>query len=393
MTTAQPDLDFAAMMADPFPYFAGLRSNQRWTWSETMRMWLVSRFDDVVYVDSHPEIFSTEIPGALLTRTIGQTMIRSEGERHRRVRSAGDEPLKRRSIQRAWPEVIRELAQHYIEPLRDRDQADLAADFANDYTGACLREVLGLLDATPEDIRNWSDAYIQGFINNNDDPQVWATAERARAENTEAVRLAVERVRKQPDATVVSAMAHAHPENPLSLEEIAANIRLMIAGGFNDARDAVATLPWLLMTHPEIRQRTREDSAAFERAIDESVRWLTPVGSYPRVVIQDYSGPAADLKVGDTVLVLAASANYDERKFADPSTFDIDRPGLEDHLGFSVGAHFCLGSHLVRAMMRAAVPLILDLPGIRPAGTPQFVGWQFRGPVTVPVLFDHTEKK
>lgn len=392
MPTPQIDLDLDAMMVDPFPTFATLRESERWTWSETMKMWLVSRFDDVVFVDSHPEIFSTEIPGALLTRTLGQTMIRSEGDLHRRLRGSGDEPLKRRSIQRAWPEVIDDLARQYLEPLRGRDQADLAADFANGFTGACLREVLGLPDATSEDIHRWSDAYIGGFINNTDDPDVWKVVENARAENTEAVRLAIERVRREPDATVVSAMVHASPDEPLSLEEIAANIQLMIAGGFNDARDAIATLPWLLMTHPETRQRVREDSAAFERAIDESVRWLTPVGSYPRILIQDFSGPAADLKAGDTVLVLAMSADYDERKFADPEKFDIDRPALEDHLGFSVGAHFCLGSHLVRAMMRAAVPLILDLSGIRPAAEPRFIGWQFRGPTSVPVLFDQTEK-
>lgn len=386
--TPSLEIDLQAMMENPFPFFAELRSADRWAWSPEMGMWLVTRFDDVVFVDTHPEIVSTEIPGALLTRTLGTTMIRSQGARHRRFRAAGDEPLKRRSIQRSWSDRLGELMRAHLDPLRGRGSADLVADFASPYTGACLRQVLGLPDATPGDIQRWSDAYIAGLINNSDDPDVWAAAEIASSEARDAVAAALRHVRTEPDGTVVSAMAQAQPDNPLTLEEIAANIRLMIAGGFNDARDAVATLPWLLLAHPDARQRVAGDPAAFERAIDESVRWLSPVGSYPRVLTEDFSSPAADLRAGDKVLVIAAAANHDERKFRHPENFDIDRPGLEDHLGFSVGAHYCLGSHLVRAMLRAAVPAVLALPGIRPAAEPRFVGWQFRGPVSVPVVFD-----
>jgi len=383
--TALARLDLDAMMLDPFPAFAALRASDRWTWSEPMGVWLVSRFRDVVDVDTRPDLFSAEVPGTPLTRTLGLTMIRSEGARHRRFRSAGDGPLKRRAIQRSWPEVIADRVEQYLAPLRGRAEADLAADFASPFTGACLRDVLGLHTADPSDIARWSDAYIAGLINNSDDERVWAEAEVASGEAHDAVAAAVERVRDEPDATVVSAMAHASPDQPLSVEEIAANVRLMIAGGFNDARDAVATLPWLLLTHPEARARVAQDPEAFERSIDESVRWLSPVGSYPRVVTEDFSSPAAELRAGEKVLVIAGAANHDDRKFARPEAFDIDRPGLEDHLGFSVGTHYCLGSHLVRAMMRAAVPAVLDLPGIRPAAAPRFLGWQFRGPESVPV--------
>jgi len=382
-------LDLATMMHDPFPTFAALRAEEKWTFSPQMNMSMVSRYDDVVFVDEHPEIFSAEVPGALLTRTIGQTMIRLEGERHRRARSAGDEPLKRRAVQRNWTQVIADLVTDHLTPLRSRGKADLAADFASPFTGACLKEIIGLPDASPADIGRWSDAYIAGLINNADDPGVWSQAKIASDEARECVAAAVERVRREPDATVISAMANGS-EDGLSLDEIAANVRLMIAGGFNDARDIVATLPWLLLTHPEYRERVAHDAQAFERAIDESVRWLTPVGSYPRVLVQDYSSPSARLTAGDRVLVIAASANWDPDVFAEPEHFDIDRPNLDRHLGFSVGNHYCLGSHLVRAMARAAVPAVLQLPGLKPTARPEFVGWQFRGPVSVPVTFQVT---
>ena len=96
------------------------------------------------------------------------------------------------------------------------------------------------------------------------------------------------------------------------------------------------------MTHPDAAERARSDTAAVERAIDESL-------------------------------------------FPDPQRFDIDRPNLSDHLAFSTGVHYCLGGQLARGLARAAVPAILALPGIRPAAAPGFYGWQFRGPLSVPV--------
>jgi len=391
--TAAVSLDLDAMMTNPFPYFAAMRAADQWTWSEQMQMWLVTRFNDVVFVDANPQIFSAEVPGALLTRSIGLTMIRSEGAAHRRFRNAADTPLKRRSVQRSWPDVIAGLVAQHLVPLREHSAADLVQDFAGPFTGACLRAVLGLPDASAADIERWSNSYIGGLINNSDDPDVWAETATASAEARDCVAAVLDRVRAEPDATVVSAMANAYPDAPLSLEEITANIRLMIAGGFNDARDAVATLPWLLMTHPEIRARAAREPADFERSIDESVRWLSPVGSYPRILTEDYSSPAATLSAGDKVLVVAASANWDETTFAQPETFDIDRPNLDEHLGFSVGTHYCLGSHLVRAMVRAAVPALLELPGIHPTADPQFVGWQFRGPLSVPVAFEPSDEQ
>ena len=379
------DLDLDTMMWDPYPYFAALRAQQRWAWAEPLRMYLVSRYDNVVFVDKNPETFSVQIPGNLLSRAVGTSMIRLDGAAHHRVQSAGAAPLKRRAVHRHWGAMIADLTENVVAPLRTWDSAEIMRDVAAPLTGACLREVLGLLDATAADIERWSTAFIAGLINNTDDPAVWSGAKSASNEVRECVLAALERVRAEPDGSVVSAMGGAHPDDPLSTDEIAANIRLMISGGFNDARDAVAALAWLLMTHQDTAERALNDDAAFERAFDESLRWLTPIGSFPRIVTRDISLPGGDFNAGDRLLVIAGSANHDESRFPDPQRFDIDRPNLGDHLAFSAGSHYCLGSQLARGLARAAVPAILALPGIRPAAAPEFYGWQFRGPLSVPV--------
>ena len=375
------DLDFEAMHVDPYPSFSALRREERWTWAEPLNMYLVSRYEDVVMVDTDDTTFSVQIPDNLMNRTIGTTMLRLDGAEHQRVRTATGEPLKRRTIHRNWSGLLNDLVASVVSELSGRESADLMADFAAPLTGACLREVLGLLDASAADIERWSTTFIAGLINNTDAPLVWAAVKVASDEVRDSVTTALARVRTQPDGTVVSAMA----DTTLDVEEMVSNVELIIAGGFNDARDAIATLCWHLLSHPDARERALADAVTFERAFDESVRWLSPIGSYPRIVTHDISVRGGDFKAGDRLLVIAGSANHDETKFDHPQLFDIGRTNVEDHLGFSAGVHYCLGSQLVRAMARVAVPAVLALPGIRPAAAPEFYGWQFRGPLSVPV--------
>lgn len=385
------DLDFESMMVNPYPYFAALRGEARWTWSGALKAYLVSRYDDVVMIDKDDETFSVQIPNNLMSRTIGTSMLRLDGAEHKRVRAASGEPLKRRALHRNWSSVIDDLVAQTVAPLRSRGTADLMCDFAAPLTGACLAEVLGLTDAGASDIERWSAAIIAGLINNTDDQNVWATAKIACDEVRGSVQSALDRVRSAPDGTVVSAMANA--DGPLDFEAIVSNVELIISGGFNDARDALATLSWHLLTHPEARSRAMADPITFERAFDESVRWLSPIGSYPRVVTRDISLPSGDFAAGDRLLVIAGSANHDDTKFLDPARYDIDRANVEDHLGFSIGVHYCLGNQLVRAIARSAVPAVLALPGICAADVPQFYGWQFRGPLSVPVTLSPSTEK
>src|ERR1700722_19701192 len=264
------DLDFESMKRDPYPYFAELRREPRWTWAQPLNMYLVSRYDDVVMVDTDDQTFSVQIPNNLMNRTIGTTMLRLDGAEHQRVRVATGEPLKRRTIHRDWSGVINDLVALLIAKLRGLDSADLMTDFAAPLTGWCLCEILGLLDASAADIERWSATFIAGLINNTDDLQVWAAVKVASDEVRDSVTSALARVRNQPDGTVVSAMA----DKSLDIEEMVSNVELIITGGFNDARDAIATLCWHLLTHPDARDRALADPVTFERAIDESVRWL-----------------------------------------------------------------------------------------------------------------------
>ncbi|MGH3367290.1 MAG: cytochrome P450 [Nocardioidaceae bacterium] len=381
--TTTTTLDLDELNADPFPVYADLRRAQPWARSEQLGMRLVSRYDDVVFVDQHPEIFSSEVDGALTTRAMGLSMLRSEGEQHRRLRAAAEAPLKRRAVRSDWTPVLEQIADDHVGRLRGRESLDLVSDLASPFTGACLAALLGLPDATPEMVRDWSDAFIAGATNNLDDAEIWRHAAQAKDAVQEHVAAAIERPHAATAGTVVSAMAQAHPGAPLTLEEVASNVRLMVAGGFNDARDLIATLAWLLLGHPQIRRRASVEQDVMDRAIDECVRWLSPVGTFPRQLTTDFDNGDVVLRRGERILVLAASANWDESRFPQPERFDVDRPNLFEHVGFSLGMHYCLGTHFVREMVRIAVPRVLALPGLRVEAEPVFAGWMFRGPTAV----------
>jgi hypothetical protein len=184
-------------------------------------------------------------------------------------------------------------------------------------------------------------------------------------------------------------MVHAKLAEPLSNEEIATQVRLMLSGGFNEPWHALTTLAWQLCQQPALAGRVLCDPAAFDAAIEETMRWLSPIGALPRQLATDYTAGGVALRAGDKLLALAASANHDERKFADPDVFDLDRPNLSDHLAFSRGVHYCLGTYLTREQLRVAVPALLTgLPGLRVTAAPDMAGWMFRGPQSLPMCHD-----
>jgi cytochrome P450 len=174
----------------------------------------------------------------------------------------------------------------------------------------------------------------------------------------------------------------------LSEDEVRANIKLFISGGLNEPRDVIATTLHALLADPEQESLGREDPENLARATEESLRWLSPIGMYPRVVHEDMELGGVTLPAGSRIGVLIASANRDERHWEDPDRFDLRRATVR-HLAFSRGPHVCPGAYVARQQVaRAALPELLSLPGIRLAGAVCYRGWVFRGPARLEVTWN-----
>jgi hypothetical protein len=172
----------------------------------------------------------------------------------------------------------------------------------------------------------------------------------------------------------------------LPLASIRANIKLIISGGQNEPRDAIAGTAWALLSHPAQLQRLMRGESDWQAAFAEYARWISPIGMSPRQVARDAEALGIRFEAGERVFLMFSSACRDEAFFADPDSFDITRD-TGPAIPFGAGPHFCAGAAAARCLItEIALPLLFEaLPGLTMAGPAPFHGWAFRGPTALPV--------
>lgn len=378
---------------NPYPIYKMLRKEAPVCWIDSVNRWFVSRYEDVMFVDTNPDIFTARESGSLQTRVMGLTMLRLDGAAHARLRKACEEPLRPKAIQQRWAEMLTNVANEFIDQFIDKGQAELVSEFADPFAARTLKNVLGLIDASDEDMQKWTRNLIDGTANYGDDPAVWSRADKSGKEVNDAVAAAIERVKKVPDGTIISSMVHTDIEGGrMNFEEICANVKLIIGGGLNEPRDGIGLTVWGLLNHPEQLEMVKQNPNLFPAAVEEALRWVAPLAMYPREVAVDTTLAGVKLKKGERIAVLVGSANRDEEKFENPDKFDIKREKLKSHLAFGMGHHYCLGAWLARYQlgMTALPALFKRLPNLRMNldYPPKMWGWVFRGPLHFHVEWD-----
>jgi cytochrome P450 len=168
-------------------------------------------------------------------------------------------------------------------------------------------------------------------------------------------------------------------------------LRLLLPAGAETTYRASASLMFGLLTHPDQLDAVRADRDLIPQAVEEGLRWESPVGGASRLAVTDAVIEGCPIESGSMVNVHLRSANRDPQRWSDPDAFDIFRPP-QSNLAFGYGAHICLGIHLARMEIKAAIDTVLDrLPNVRldpKAADVHVSGLDFRGPLELPVLFD-----
>jgi cytochrome P450 len=380
-------ISIAQLNLNPYPIYRALR-DEGVVWVEALGRWMVTRWDDVAAVETRREDFSSDETHSNLTRIVGHQMLRSDGAAHKRLRSAAQDPLRPGAVE-ARQDTFQRIADQLIDELAPRGAGDLVAGFAAPFAALCLADIIGLRDATARDVEAWSQAIMAGSSNYADDPDAWALAEGAMADIDRAIDRALDG--GAPEGSILAAMtANDGAGRPLTLEEIRANVKVIIGGGFNEPRDAIGTALWGLLMHPEQLAAVRADPGLFGPAVEEALRWVAPIGVAPREVVRPLRLSDTELEPGARVMISFASANRDERHWDRPEAFDVLRPKTR-HLAFGMGHHFCLGVWMSRTQVAAvALPTLLHrLPDLRLDldQPPAIRGWVFRGPVDLQVTW------
>jgi cytochrome P450 len=371
--------------------------------------WAVLRHADVKTVLHHPEVFSSQLgatqvrdpatPGALaFTRRM---MVNLDPPEHSRLRGLLTRAFAPRTIARLEQQIQR-WAHDLVAAVADQGEADFAK-VAADLPLLTLAEVFGVPTEDRWLMFDWSNRVI-GY----QDPEYAVSSfASTSAEARRSTGMAHQAMAQRPEPgadgrlpdprtreglldlyTYANALGEYKRRNPgddvmsnlmthvdnqggrVSLEEFENLFFLFSVAGNETLRNGIPGGMVAVLTHPEVQRRLRADRSLIPTAVEEMLRWWTPVMHFRRTAAVDTELAGTTIRAGDKVIIFFSSANRDPAVFSDADTFDPARSPNE-HLTFGHGPHFCLGATLARVQMRAMFSATLDLLGeIEPAGDP-----------------------
>lgn len=383
------DVTFAELSENPYPTFKRARDMGPLVHVESAKLTIATRYEDIVAMERDPELFSSENPKSLVNKVMGHTMMRKDGEAHARERRAIEPSLRPGAVKGCWAPRMEALFDGIVSSFEKDGEADLFDKLAAPVAGSVLAEVLGFIDVDWRTMAVWSQSLIDGAGNYSGDATIASKAEAAAAGVEAAVNRALPFHRDNPNMSVLSSMVHA--EDPHSIEQIYANIKVAVGGGLNEPRDSILTLILALLENPGQRDWVLAHPDLWPAAFEESIRWISPIGMYPRRVTRDVMVQGVQLHEGDQIGLCVSAANRDDSRFANPDSFDVFRE-KKSHLAFGAGAHFCAGAWLARHLVgRLVVPgVFARLKNLRLSGPDpvRIHGWVFRGPTRLNVAWD-----
>lgn len=278
----------------------------------------------------------------------GKTLSVTDPPWHDRLRRAMSRGLTPRVVQRL-EHTMQGAAKKLVAEALERGTCDFVGDVAAKFPNFIICDLLGV----PE--RDWERMYqLTSAAVGFDDPdlRLHTSAQFARLEaHSEIMLYYAEMIsdrRRNPGPDLVSTLATASVDGRrLTDEEILANCDNFIIGGNETTRSAITGGMLMLMQHPGQWRKLREDPARAPGAVEEILRWTTPIMHSLRTATADVDIQGARISPGDTVVIWNASANRDETVFESPNKFDISR-NPNKHLTFGMGVHHCIGSALAR---------------------------------------------
>jgi cytochrome P450 len=383
------DITLESLDRDPFPIYRRLRHEAPVCRVKSAGRTFLTKAADTRYVKDNPELFSSDDPNTPMKRAFwAHTLMRKDGEAHLRERMAMAPAFAPRVIRDEWVPAYRKIAKEYVARLPRGEVVDLFQALSGPYSARGLAILLGIEDASDDDMQRWSQALIDGAGNFGWRDEPFQRADLANEEMHALFDRLQARQMAEPNNSALSVMLNA--DDPIPEKQIYANIKIAIGGGINEPRDALNTILFGLLTNPDQLQQVKQN-ADWDRAFEEGVRWVAPISASSRLVTQDTEIRGCLIPKGDTVMTIQASANRDEDELVDGEVFNVYRDKAA-HQSFGNGPHFCQGTHVARrAVGQVMLPILFDRFPNMTLPDPDAVIWRgfgFRGPINLPVLLN-----
>jgi cytochrome P450 len=380
---------------DPYPEFERLRrvspvQRQESIYEGAPASYLVYRHADVTRVLRDGETFSSAVIADGMRDVWGRKIIVGmDAPEHQRHRALVSVAFRQRTLARWEESLVGRIVNDLIDQFADRGRANLVTDYTFGFPAKVISGILGLPEEDYEQFQRWAVGIIAVYRD-------WDHAIRCSNELKDYLGAIVEARRTDPREDLITDLVTAELDGAkLDDEEIYSFLRMLLPAGIETTYRSSGNLLFLLLTHPEQLEAVRNDRSLIPQAIEEGLRFESPVLLTPRVATKPTIIGDVEIPAGAIVTCMVASANRDPAAYDNPECFDIFRDPKQ-HMSFGTGPHLCLGMHLARLETRVALHALFDrLPNLRidPDEAQRLASRIhgdaiFRNPTSLPVMWD-----
>lgn len=348
---------------DPYPTYHAVRAADPVHWSEAWGCWVLTRHADVVATLQDPETFSSRgrvtnviertYPSAFLQQTrplldhFKQGLINADPPDHTRLRRLIQKTFLPRTLERLRPRV-ESVVNDLLDAIPPEAEADLVRDLTHPLPVIVIAELLGVPREMRDQFKRWSAEILEFQAVPRADPAVVLRSQTALLECRSYLRTVVEERRRSPREDLLSDLARVEEAGDcLSEEELMSTGVALLVAGHETTTNLIASALYLLLRHPEELARLRTHPELLPAAIEETLRFESPLQRVGRTATRDVRIGERQIRRGDSVLALLGAANRDPEAFPEPDRFDIGR-SPNRHVAFGSGPHFCIGAALAR---------------------------------------------
>lgn len=357
---ALDDPDF--YVADPHPSYARLRAESPVHWYELGKFWALSKYEDVLHVSRNPALFRSG-GGVLakndpvreqgrITRTMPQDAVAPsiifmdppEHVRYRRLVTHAFTPRRIAALEARMRDIVRQC----LADIPAGEPVDFVARLSVPLPMVVIADMLGIPNADREQFRIWSDAVVEATEVSQ------ADILQAIAEMFAYLQARIDERRAAPGDDLISVLIAAEVDGArLAPSDILLFCQTLLVAGNETTRNLISGGALALIEHPRERERLLADASLLATAVEEMLRWVTPITSFARTATRDTQLRGTPIAAGDYVVMLYASANRDEEVWGESAArFDVSRTSDASHLAFGFGQHMCLGANLARLEAR-----------------------------------------
>jgi cytochrome P450 len=343
---SEPEID---IRLNPFPWFRSMRQNTPVTFNEQYGSWSVFKYDDVQRVLSDHATFSSQAYSGD-NQPIGRSIINIDPPRHRQLRALVSLAFTPRAVARL-EERITAVTNELLDAVEAQGEMDVIDDLAGPLPTTIIAEMLGIPIEDRDKFKLWTNQLIGSApFEPGANPQRMMV---------NYYRQVFEARRREPRDDLVSALLAAQVDGEyLSEQDLLGFCILLLLAGNETTTTLLGNAFQTFDEHPEVMEELRADLSLIPGAIEEVLRYRSPVRLLLRETLQEVELGGQTIPAGTDVVTWLASANRDEEQFPDPDTFDIHRTPNR-HLAFGYGIHFCLGAPLARLEARIAIETML----------------------------------